>query len=162
MSKQILKASFIHVASLIKVGIFLNITNNQENVKQILPNTHEVMFLYHRLVRYSFKNYLIFSFYTNLSLAVRQSVSLRLMMIVCILDAKRKFKCNLGCIFYFFCIRCCQFCEVCFCFVFVFIVLATTANDLRFPRISIPDLIQYMFYINSLQRTSISLFNVEC
>ena len=46
---------------------------------------------------------------------------------------------------------------------FVFFIPATTANDLRLRRISIPDFIHYIFsYLNSSARASISLFNVEC
>ena len=46
-----------------------------------------------------------------------------------------------------------------FCVVIRFFIPATTANDLRLRRISIPDLIHYIFnYLNSWERASISLF----
>ena len=41
----------------------------------------------------------------------------------------------------------------------VFFINATTANDLRLRRISIPDLIHYNVF---LSRAIIALFNVEC
>ena len=50
--------------------------------------------------------------------------------------------------------------DICrFCVVIRFFIPATTANDLRLRRISIPDLIHYIFnYLNSWKRASISLF----
>ena len=54
-----------------------------------------------------------------------------------------------------------DFCQ--FCVVIRFLIPATTANDLRLRRISIPDFIHYIiFYLNSWDRASISLFIVEC
>ena len=45
----------------------------------------------------------------------------------------------------------------------VFFIPATTANDLRLLKISILDIIHYIFfYLNSWERASISLFNVQC